>query len=191
VFVRDGRVIREAHGQLNAAASNVAEMQAARRSLELAVDEGLVRKGGAVIVASDCTTVEGYVSGRYVSNRQFAELAFGIRRFAEKHGLDLSVVHVKGHARSKGGPHADHNHRADRLSKVATGIRLSDADVVAKQAENNERQRREAAEKRAARKAANLAREEARRGTSRRTVAAVNERFERTLATILRLEGGA
>lgn len=160
VFVRGGRIIGEASGELPRIASVAAEFKAVRCSLDHALAKRFVRHGYSVIVASDCAAVEQYLTpGRSWNSRiELAALALGIRRVADTAGLALVATWVKGH--NGGEPvHGKHNARADRLARQAAGVIPTDEEMLASEEANRERMRersRQAAEARRERGRENL-----------------------------------
>lgn len=148
VFVRGGKVVGEAKGELPRMASVAAELKAVRHSLEHAIGLGLC-SGETVIVASDCDAVEKYVGGVFRREKgrpmrpELLTIAEGIRRVAEKAELELVATWVKGHC-PREEIHGRHNARADRLSREASGA-FAAKQRKAEEANrrNDERQRRE------------------------------------------------
>ena len=183
VFVRNGKALAEASGAMPPMESVVAEFKAVRYALEHALREGLCACE-TVIVASDCDSVEKYLTGQVRSARvELAALAEGIRRVSVKAKLTLVATWVKGH-RPGAAVHGRHNARADRLAKVASGARLDDAALAAKRAEahrlNEEKMRRESLKAAEARR---QAKEE------RKRAADPANRMARVHACVERLEG--
>jgi len=129
VIVRNDVVI-EASGCLpwtHGAHTPLAEIMAARLALEFALDR-IVHSGDAVFIASDCDAVERYVLRRpKYPIQSYVNESARIERLARRRCLDLTVAHVKGHNGNNADvdPHTRFNSRADKLARIACGVRQS------------------------------------------------------------------
>lgn len=163
VIIREGSPPVESAGMLKGGfrSSASTEIAAIANALHFARRSGLVERGDRVEVRSDnmaaVLRIRGGVRDRGKTDPRLIEVATYIAGFAELVGVELVALHVKGHQRlDSRDPHAFHNRRCDQLcSAIRDGRKPPSIKTLRAQhdAAQASRDRKEAAEGRAAHKA--------------------------------------